>query len=247
MSSVASQVILHPVVSQALKVGGTNLGRDKLYRAIQYFARFFAWLLLSRDYKIQAARWTALKAHLALARKVMRLGKPVEHLQAALRATQTSGVAGEQITTVGRQLAYFGYLTYDAFVWANAVKFFNLAPSTADRVSRISNRFWLSGILLSITHGLLKAGRLANEAKALQNSQTWSDKGFAVDREAKLLALDTQRAGVRHQFVMDILDVWIPASGLGLVSFNDGVLGIFGFITSLMALRQQWLAVAGKK
>lgn len=41
----------------------------------------------------------------------------MEHLQAALRAYQTSGVAAEQITTVGRQLAYFGYLTYDAFVW----------------------------------------------------------------------------------------------------------------------------------
>jgi len=247
MSSIASQVILHPVVSQALKVGGTNLGRDKLYRAIQYFARLLAWLLLNRGYKIQAARWTALKAHLALARKVMRLGKPVEHLQAALRAYQTTGIAGEQITTIGRQLAYFGYLSYDALVWANAVKFFNLAPSTAERVSRVSNRFWLSGILLSITHGLLKAGRLANEAKALQGSQTWSDKGLAVDREAKLLNFDAQRASVRHQFVMDILDVWIPASGLGLVSFNDGVLGIFGLITSLMGLRQQWIAVNARK
>lgn len=29
MSIVASQVILHPYVSQALKYGGTNLGRDK--------------------------------------------------------------------------------------------------------------------------------------------------------------------------------------------------------------------------
>ncbi|THH32003.1 hypothetical protein EUX98_g2179 [Antrodiella citrinella] len=231
MSSIAYQLILHPVVSQSLKVGGTNLGRDKMYRAIQYLARFLAWVLLNRGYKIQAARWTALKAHLALARKVMRLGKPIEHLQAALRAYQTSGIAAEQITIIGRQLAYFGYLSYDAFVWANAVKFFNLAPSTADRVSRISNRFWLSGILLSITHNLLKAGRLANEVKLLQG-QSWTDKGLAVDREARLLSLDSQRAGVRYQFVMDVLDVWIPASGLGLVSFNDGVLGIFGQVAN---------------
>lgn len=47
----------------------------------------------------------------------MRLGKPVEHLQAALRAVNTVGAAGEQITTIGRQLAYFGYLTNDALVW----------------------------------------------------------------------------------------------------------------------------------
>ncbi|KAH8100602.1 peroxisomal biogenesis factor 11 [Cristinia sonorae] len=247
MATVASQLVFHPVVSQSLKVGATNLGRDKLYRAIQYFARFFAWVLLNRGYKIQAARWNALKGHLALARKVMRLGKPMEHLQAALLAYQTSSVAGEQITTIGRQLAYFGYLTYDAIVWANATKFFNLTPSTAEKVSRISNRFWLSGILLSITHGLLKAGRLANEAKLLQGSQSWTDKGVIVDREAKLLSLDSQRAAVRYQFVIDILDVWIPATNLGLVNLNDGVLGIFGLVTSLMALRQQWIAVVGKK
>ena len=48
---------------------------------------------------------------------VMRLGKPLEHLQAALRASQSSGELGEQVTTIGRQLAYFGYLSYDAAVW----------------------------------------------------------------------------------------------------------------------------------
>ena len=30
MATIASQVVLHPVVSQSLKVGGTTLGRDKV-------------------------------------------------------------------------------------------------------------------------------------------------------------------------------------------------------------------------
>ena len=47
----------------------------------------------------------------------MRLGKPMEHLQAALRAVTSSAPATEQITTIGRQLGYFGYLTNDALVW----------------------------------------------------------------------------------------------------------------------------------
>ena len=47
----------------------------------------------------------------------MRLGKPMEHFQAALRATSMTGPAAEQITTIGRQLGYFGYLTNDALVW----------------------------------------------------------------------------------------------------------------------------------
>ncbi|KAH9937542.1 peroxisomal biogenesis factor [Fomitopsis serialis] len=232
MSSVASQVILHPTVSQSLKVLGTNLGRDKLYRAVQYFARFLAWYLLSRGYKIQGARWNALKSHLALARKLMRLGKPVEHLQAALRAAQVAAEPGEQITTICRQLGYFGYLTYDTLVWANAIKFFNFSRKNA-------NRFWLAGILFSITHGLLKAGRLANEVKKLQGAH-FTEKGQDADRDVKLRTLYNARDATRHQFIIDLLDVWIPASNLASLT------SMTALITSLMAFRQQWLAVNSK-
>jgi peroxin-11B len=106
----------------------------------------------------------------------MRLGKPLEHLQAALRAAHSSGDAAQQITKVGRQLSYFGYLSYDTLIWvstpccvdiayssriyqfmqANAVKFLSLRPETAKKVGKISNRFWLAGILFGIAHGILE-------------------------------------------------------------------------------------------
>ena len=87
MADVASQIILHPTASASLKILGTTLGRDKVrslcpsppllalsngpqvYRATQYFARFFAWYLISRGHKVDAVRWNALKGHLAIARK----------------------------------------------------------------------------------------------------------------------------------------------------------------------------------
>jgi len=86
MATVASQLILHPVVSQGLKVLSTTIGRDKVcvqfvgfnpvvytplkvYRAIQNFARSYAWFLLSSNNKVDAAKWNALKSHLALGRK----------------------------------------------------------------------------------------------------------------------------------------------------------------------------------
>ncbi|KAI0963388.1 hypothetical protein AcW1_000477 [Taiwanofungus camphoratus] len=245
MASVASQLVLHPTVSRSLKVLGTTLGRDKAYRAVQYFARFLAWLLLSRGYKVEASRWNALKSHLALARKLMRLGKPLEHLQAALRAAQISGDASEQLTAIGRQLSYFGYLTYDALVWVNAVKFFNFKPSTAEKVNKMASRFWFAGILFSITHGLLKAGRLANEVKKLSSARI-VEKGDETDRDLRLSSLQAAREATRYQFIIDLLDIWIPASNIGLVNFNDGILGIFGLITSFMAFRTQWIAASRK-
>jgi peroxin-11B len=249
MSSLAAQVIFHPVVSQSLKLGSTTLGRDKTYRAVQYLARFLAWYLVSGGHKLEAARWNALKSHLGTARKLMRLGKPMEHLQAALRAMEASGSPGEQITTIGRQLGYFGYLMYDALVWANAVKFISLKPDTAQKVAKTSNRFWLAGILFSIAQTLLKSGRLANEAKKLSVSRTWKEKnlGEEADLEVKSRAAEINRAATHYQFIIDALDLWIPASSLGLVNFNDGILGIFGFITSVMALRKQWEAANMKQ
>jgi len=249
MSSLASQLVLHPYVSRSLKYGGTNLGRDKLYRTIQYLSRFLAWFFLSRGSKAEATRWNALKTHLALGRKLMRLGKPVDHLQAALRAAQSPAELGEQLATIARQLAYFGYLTYDAVVWANAVKVITLRPSTTQRVASISNRFWLSGILLSITHSLLKAGRLAQEARKLRASESWAEKdlGDVAQREARQLALEKMRSDTRYQFIIDILDIWIPASNLGLVNVNDGLVGLAGFISSVTGVHAQWVAVNGPK
>ncbi|KAI0318478.1 peroxisomal biogenesis factor 11 [Amylostereum chailletii] len=246
MSTVASQVILHPTLSDSLKVLGTTLGRDKAYRAVQYFSRFFAWYLLARGYKLEAARWNALKGHLALARKLLRLGKPLEHLQAALRAAQTTGDLKEQVTTIGRQLGYFGYLTYDAIVWANSVRFLTLKPETAQKVNKTASRFWFAGIVFSIAHAVFKTGRLTLEAKHLRQLEE-KDIGGDNARCTRLQALETIRASTRQQFIIDILDLWIPATNIGLVNFNDGVLGIFGLVTSAIAFQAQWSSVTGKK
>lgn len=245
MASIASQVVFHPVVSQSLRVGNTTLGRDKTYRAVQYFARFVAWYLLSKGKTVDAARWNALKSHLALARKLLRLGKPVEHLQLALKAAMAAAPPAEQMSTIARQLAYFGYLSFDALVWASNIKFLTLTPETAQKIARISNRFWLAGILVSLTHGAIKTARLTKEAKSLK-AQHMSEKDFgeAQALAQQVVAIEAARVAAREQIYIDALDVWLPASALGLANMSEGFLGIAGFLTSIMALRKSW-ATAG--
>jgi hypothetical protein len=51
-------------------------------------------------------------------------------------------------------------------------------------------------------------------------------------------ALDSARASLRYQFVIDSLDVWLPASNLGLVHLNDGVLGFTGYVFCHVILPQ---------
>lgn len=66
----------------------------------------------------------------------MRLGKPMEHLQAAMRAALSPGVPAEQITTIGRQLAYFGYLFHDTLVWVRVDRLGNIDTFTEARIGQ---------------------------------------------------------------------------------------------------------------
>lgn len=53
-----------------LKFTATTVGRDKIYRAVQYFSRFLAWYLLRQgSSKETVARFNNLKKTLALSRK----------------------------------------------------------------------------------------------------------------------------------------------------------------------------------
>ena len=47
----------------------------------------------------------------------MRLGKPIEHLQAALRAALSNVPPLETLMAIARQIGYFAFLSYDAIVW----------------------------------------------------------------------------------------------------------------------------------
>lgn len=39
---------------------------------------------------------------------------------------------------------------------ANSIRFLMLKPETAQKVNKTANRFWLAGILFSITHAVFK-------------------------------------------------------------------------------------------
>lgn len=42
--------------------------------------------------------------------------------------------------------------------------------------------------------------------------------------------MPSARAALRYQFVIDSLDVWLPATNLGFVHLDDGILGFTGHV-----------------
>jgi hypothetical protein len=70
---------------------------------------------------------------------------------------------------------------------------------------------------------------------------------LATEIHSKSIDIDpsscSQSDSTRHQLFIDSLDVWLPASALGLVDLNDGVVGILGFVLSPYILDLQTMLI----
>jgi peroxin-11B len=87
----------------------------------------------------------------------------------------------------------------------------------------------------------------------LQKTKVWGEKDLAEEaaRETRLSVVETSvrleqysfksilmtwctsaRDNNRKQLVIDLLDVWIPATGAELLNVNEGTLGILGYVLS---------------
>ncbi|KAG0233397.1 Peroxisomal membrane protein PMP27 [Actinomortierella wolfii] len=239
---MSSKAVSLPInVQPWLKYTATTVGRDKIYRAVQYFSRFLAWYLLRQGYtKETVARFNNLKKTLGLSRKLMRFGKPVEHLENAVKATS---VKDEFIrfATVGKQLAYAGYLTLDGLIFidgSGAYKFKNIK-----KFQELANRFWLAGIIFGFIGGLYKARQIQIRKEAALRglaNQSESEKSHA---RTELKAIAKEQYSVNKQLLQDGLDMMIPATGLGYLSLDDGIIGLIGTVTAIMGAQTQWAKV----
>ncbi|EEY22098.1 peroxin-11 [Verticillium alfalfae VaMs.102] len=143
---VADALIYHPSVAHYLRFVATTVGRDKLLRTLQYFARFYAWYLLrTNGTAAQTAPWDAIKKQFGLTRKLMRVGKNVEHFKAAAAASDAKTTDPIlRYAAVGRQLGYAGYLSFDMATVLDAVGI-RKSPR-AKTLQREAYRFWAMGI-----------------------------------------------------------------------------------------------------
>jgi len=246
-----------PNPTEILKLLATTVGRDKIYRAVQYFARFYAWYLYRKgSSKDDVARWNALKDSLATSRKLMRVGKPLEHIQAA---TNSFGLPDEMLkaTAIGRQLGYAGYLTLDMLVWVQKSGFYKF--KNIKTINENAQRFWLVGIAFSIISGIYKLRKVHLRLHALErtkrskqvelqalgnaSARSSADADYRVEEKT----LDNERHATLYQLLQDALDATIPATSLKYLNLDDGIIGLAGLATSLMGAKTQWKKVNGPK
>ncbi|KAF9989610.1 Peroxisomal membrane protein PMP27 [Mortierella antarctica] len=237
MSTVSLPINVQPW----LKYTATTVGRDKIYRGIQYFSRFLAWYLLRQGYtKDTVARFNSLKKTLGLSRKLMRFGKPVEHLDNAVKAV---AVKDEflRYCTIGKQLAYAGYLTLDGIIFidgSGAYKFKNIK-----KYSELASRFWLAGIVFGFVSGLYKTRQIQIRRESAARGLSHSAEAEKSLARTELKSLAKEQHSVNKTLLQDGLDMLIPATGLGYLSLDDGAVGLIGTATAIMGAKSQWAKV----
>ncbi|KAI9850532.1 MAG: Peroxisomal membrane protein PMP27 [Thelocarpon superellum] len=233
---VADALVYHPSVAHYLKFVATTVGRDKLLRTLQYFSRFYAWYLLRTNAsQASIAPFEAIKKNFGLSRKLMRVGKNIEHFKAAAVASDTANLDPVlRYTAVGRQLGYAMYLSFDAITYLDSA---GIRPSESiKRLQKEAYKAWLAGLLCSTVSGVYTLYRLRQRDLSIDKKD-----GEGVVESKKIAR---ERAATNMQLVSDLCDITIPGSALGYVNLDDGLVGIAGTISSLIGVYTTWKKTA---
>ncbi|KAJ5506536.1 hypothetical protein LT330_004608 [Penicillium expansum] len=234
---VANTLIYHPALAHWLRFVATTVGRDKLLRTIQYFSRFYAWYLY-RTNKPQSAidPYNAVKKQFGTTRKIMRIGKFLEHLKAAAVAFDNKNPVDPVLRylAIGRQLGYAGYLTLDAITVIDVIGIRKL--SSAKQLQKSAYRSWGAGLIFSAVAGIYTLVRLQEKEKTIDRKE-----GEGVVEAKKI---EKERSAARIQLLSDVCDLAAPLSAVGIVNLDDGLVGIAGTVSSLIGVWSQWRKTA---
>jgi len=233
---VADALIQHPVVTHYLRYVATTVGRDKVLRTIQYFSRFYAWYLYRTNNPTSAIQpWTTVKNQFGLTRKILRVGKFIEHVRAASELYDAamkngSGDKIAQYLQTIRQIGYAGYMVFDTMTVLDAmgVKKYE----SAKRLQASAYRFWFTGLIASALAGIYTLYQLSQVTKQIDEK----------DAEGKMekVKIAKQRKAANIQLISDLCDMTVPSTALGYANFDDGFIGLAGTLSSLLGIQGVW-------
>ena len=252
---------MRPLEAHALNDGFSAVGRDKVLRTIQYFSRFYAWYLYRTNNPTSAIQpWVVLKNQFGLTRKILRIGKFVEHIRAGAEiydaaVKSSSGDKVTQYLQVLRQIGYAGYLTFDTMTVLDAMGV--RKDPKAKSVQATAYRFWLTGLVASALAGIYNTYRLRQRAQTVDEKDAedkvekvkiakyvTASKARICCNKSELTCENRQQRAVNIQLISDLCDLTVPSTALGYTTFDEGIIGLAGTTSSLLGAYGAWQKTA---
>ncbi|KAI9261948.1 peroxisomal biogenesis factor 11 [Helicostylum pulchrum] len=241
-------VLTHSGVDHFNRYLNTTVGREKLCRFVQYFARFYAFYLFRHGAPQETIqRWVDLKTHLGNGRKFFRLLKPVEFAHTGVKSLTIKDEI-LRFTAVAKQIGMAFYYLTEVFALSNSINFYK-SPNIK-KITEFGQKCWFAAIAASLISGLYKFKQISvrehmleKTRKSIVNTEEKSEAQIA-ELKAQEKALAKDKYNTRYAFIQDAVDIIIPSTGLGYLKADEGIVGLAGITTSLLAMNSQWNKLA---
>ncbi|KAJ3107988.1 Peroxisomal membrane protein PMP27 [Phlyctochytrium planicorne] len=221
-------------MDHTVKFLSTTVGRDRINRFCQYFARYLIWQLQRNGAdKEVIAKWTKLQGAFGQTRKVMRTGRQIEFYRTIIKSL---GVKDKVVryTTIGKNVFLALWLALDTLQWLHGAGVFKF--ETIKDISRRSFKFWLYALIFSFVGDLHKlrinSMRMGIERKAIKYAAAKREKDESAEKTIKILK--AERSKIILATIQDGFDLLIPSSGLEYIKVESGLIGLAGAITSVI-------------
>ncbi|RUS18959.1 WD40-repeat-containing domain protein [Endogone sp. FLAS-F59071] len=175
---------------------------------------------------------------------IFRLAKPLEAGQSAARSFKISDEF-LRYTQVGRNAFYSAYYTCEMFVWLHQSGFRKL--QNQKQMADLGHKFWAAALTSSIISSLYALRQITLREEVLERShkaaiagQTKEAMREGADYKVDKLTLGKEKNATKRQLILDSIDIVIPFASLGWINVDEGIVGLAGVVTSIMAAQTQW-------
>eukprot|EP01100_Stratorugosa_tubuloviscum_P015486 TRINITY_DN895_c0_g1_i1.p1 TRINITY_DN895_c0_g1~~TRINITY_DN895_c0_g1_i1.p1 ORF type:complete len:261 (-),score=84.69 TRINITY_DN895_c0_g1_i1:29-811(-) len=237
--------------------------RDKLYRTIQYFLRFFNYFLLKKkQFKSFSARLSSLEKGISDTRRLMRFGKFMLAIKDIINLDPNASPI-IQLFTVLRAICNSIYFPLDHIVWLAKTKvlhvdaaYFQLNASRGwflavifsfliDTITYFNIKYQLSQ-LYQKKQQLLIQNQSNNDSNNDSNNN--NNENFEIQQQYNLNQQEIKKLNNRinaiiRRIILDFADMPVSANGaFKNLDLNTGFVGFCGSLSSLLALYELWFA-----
>ncbi|CDK25614.1 unnamed protein product [Kuraishia capsulata CBS 1993] len=221
----------HPTIQKLIKFLDTSAGREKCLRLIQYLCRLAAFHLVRNGSVELAAVVRRIQGVVTLDRKALRFLKPLSHLTAASRLYDNElGDAYLRAGAIVKQLGFAAYLSADSLQWFKLLGL--VSAKRFPKLAKIASGFWFIALLGSLVQDLRNY-----QIGYAKSTIEFNEKTDVVEVDKAALR---QLASAKRNLGKDVLDALIALNGMGALGHDDGKIGLFGVVTSVMGLQDLW-------
>jgi hypothetical protein len=236
-----SNILWRPGCEPQLKLVYKHLakqsGRDKIYRTLQYYGKYYEWSLLQSGDKERAKLAKHWASMISLARKLYRMVKWLENWHKAydLAVTDTGKWDVEKVSNFGKNVTGGFYYWYDMFQWLHAAKL--IVSADKQRLDDTRNYFWIARIVFTAVNLYIKLEQQNQKIAKAKSALLRDNKGTP----AEIDALKFKRLLITLDAFRNTLDITAPVQSFKWFDWcHGGTAGGCGTIASLIGLHAVW-------